>query len=1004
VASRLINRTFKTVHGHGPIEAPELYDLVKRLVGEAWETDPTEALRTAIDQAAKDLSDMGPVRKGASLTWEKSAVGLFNLEQLDLDHVDGKKYDYLVEQTFASDNSLNYGDDLKKDIARNMRLLIAKQLLKRDPETVGQQTQASAEEAAESTFQIEQILIDRDEYLSRLRSHLDTGYQIICIWGEPGTGKTTLAKQLAAQLDGIGPVLTIRMTPTPEAPTVESLLFRQDLTDALIAEGLNPADWNLESRLSEFRDKLAEDPRAKAVILDNVEREELVGQLIPAQPKIPVIITMRVNPQDNIIARTIAREELDDFTESQASEFINRHLSGQNEQEVVFLARALGYRPLALEHAVLFVKESPGDYNVRDLTHDLRLNVTDTLATVTPPEQQERNISRLYEIILASLLEDESAQAVLDAFLAVAGQSGITLRELVYIFMQSDQGGSHDRLHFLAGLRTLARRGLLREKDAMRQDPYQHDGDSPAPVAELSMHALTYRILRDLSGMKPFQIEARYLDFIRTSKRPTPEDGISFDARTQAWALNGFITLAQDGLPDGWLSYFLIDPHTSVVTREPEADTDSREPYTVRYTIEEDGLYKLDYRTGRWSELDIEEMIDFRLATLVYNERGKSYFIPLMPEVPSADESNVPQIQFDREVSPAGDYQHVSISQVPDKYLMTYGVSVRSLCGKISVPMADRSTASCPDCLRIGNSPEWLRGIEIALLDAFRYLSAKHPLYSAELCLTRAWLRRALKRHEESIPDLTYAFDFLSKATEASRYERLFVGLEIAMMANRGVPDELQGWILVVHEHLKTLMADAEPSEPAMLFLRHIRSQSLQQVGLEANALIDLNEIVALVDSGAADRKDMDVDLWKILWEKQEIERRLGRFDERDASLQRFITEAEARDDGGRLLTAGLLMSGICLSVKNPEQARSDLLRAIGIHEALVPKNYEGLCRCLINLAFVANGQGDGGSALQAAERALRLVDEHLPDHAELRDEAQRAINQVKGTLPDGTN
>src|SRR6202000_1170053 len=145
-----------------------------------------------------------------------------------------------------------------------------------------------------------------------------------------------------------------------------------------------------------------------------------------------------------------------------------------------------------------------------------------------------RNIARLYEIILASLSGDEPAQAVLNAFLAAAGQHAVILRELIYIFMQSDQGGSHDRLYFRAGLRTLARRGLLREHYAERPISLEPNAQLSAHKHELSMHTLTYRILRDLSGMKPFRLEAKYFNFIRASTRQPSDDDISFEARTYA--------------------------------------------------------------------------------------------------------------------------------------------------------------------------------------------------------------------------------------------------------------------------------------------------------------------------------------------------------------------------------------------------------------------------------------------------------------------------------------
>ena len=658
--------------------------VVKAVEGEtAWRRSPNQAflrvVRQSIDALDKEMSGRPTrgelVAEGRSKEgpwhytgkWKGSParrIALILYGELDddpeiearLDH-EGRRLPFTYNDDYlpAAHRLANVAGRSVRVRQRPIRVIredLAQALLDMEAKAINDQSQVQvrAEEAVESTSsesEIEQALIDRQEYLTRLRGHLDAGYRIICIWGEPGTGKTTLAKQFAARLDGIKPTLTIRMAPVLEAPTTESLVFRQDLVDALIAEGMEPTNWSLEYALSKLRNKIAEEPQAKAVVIDNVEREELLWQLIPAQPKIPVIVTMHTRPQGS----NIACEELRDFTESQAREFINHHLVEQDEQEAVALASALGYRPLALEHAVLFVKESP-DVSVRSLTRSLTINAADTLTTVTPPEQRERNLSRLYEIILASLIEHEPGQVILDTFLATAGQTGVRLLELVYTFAESSLGGSHDRLYFRAGLRELARRGLLRERDVSRLDPFRTDGDSLAPAVELSMHTLTYRILRDLRGLAPLEIEARYLEFLRTADHGAA-DSLSAHGPIHAWIAQKIMQLVQDGLPDGWLSLLLVDESTWVAIQKPQEDADSREPYAVRYVIQADGYYKLDYHTGQWSELDGQESQELRLAAVVYRERIKPEFATLISGSISTDEQQVPEVRLDREVTPA---------------------------------------------------------------------------------------------------------------------------------------------------------------------------------------------------------------------------------------------------------------------------------------------------------------------------------------------------------------
>jgi tetratricopeptide (TPR) repeat protein len=840
----------------------------------------------------------------------------------------------------------------------------------------------------------EQVLIARDEYLARLRGHIDTGNRIICIWGEPGTGKTMLAKQFAVQIDSHTPALTIRVPPVLEAPTAESLLFRQDLTEALIAEGLEPTNWSLEYALARFRARVGEKPRAKAVVIDNVQGEELIWQLIPPQPNVPVIITMQSRPQ----SQTIACEELHGFTEAQAYEFISCQLPDENKQEAVDLARTLGYRPLALEHAVLFIKESP-DISVRSLTHRLAIQVTDTLAAVTPPEQRERNISRLYELILVSLLEYEPGKVLLDTFLGMAGQNGVDLRESVFAFMQSEYGGSHDRLYFRTGLRELLQRGLLREQDV--SEPLTSARTSP-PVVELSMHPLTYRILHGLRGRAPLEIETRYLDYIRATDLET-SDSASGTGRIRAWAVQQFMNLAQEGLPDGWLSLRAVDDHTWVAVQEPPEGAGSREPYTVRYAIGAEGsLYKLNYHAGQWSELDAEEIRTLRLTVLVFAERGRPEFTLLASESTSTDGPQVPEARLDPEETLQDDYGHSPIDPVSVKYYIRHGIALWVLCGKRFIPTSVRGTVNCPDCKRISGSTERLSEIEVTLRrNFFTLLSVKQPLVAAYLFLIRAKLRRGLERFEEAAQDLVFSYDFLQAVTESSKEgEWRAVGAGIILVAS-SLPDARQDWITEVSEHL---MEGMESTDPDMVFLLHNRSQSLEKLGQIADALADLDQIIALVDAGTIDRKDVDVELEFVFYKKEELERQLGRIDDANATMRRFISEAEKRDDGGRALAAALYLSGMYLRSDDPEQARNDFQRAMNIAQAQEPPNYETAWNCLVQLVSVAEEQNEVTYALHAAERALRLVDEHLPDRTDLREQSLGTISRIKGELPDDTS
>ena len=169
-------------------------------------------------------------------------------------------------------------------------------------------------------------LIERAEYIQPLHACIAAGRRIVCIWGEPGTGKTVLASQFAASLNR-DRIITLR--------AADPKVLQADIIEALIREGLKPTNWSQEYSHAMLRQVLAEQPNSAAVIVDNVDSEDLVWQLLPKNPAIPVILTMRMCTQSPAVANL----ELHDFTESQSCKFIHNHLGRKGSTEVIALAR-----------------------------------------------------------------------------------------------------------------------------------------------------------------------------------------------------------------------------------------------------------------------------------------------------------------------------------------------------------------------------------------------------------------------------------------------------------------------------------------------------------------------------------------------------------------------------------------------------------------------------------------------------------------------------------------
>jgi hypothetical protein len=302
--------------------------------------------------------------------------------------------------------------------------------------------------------------------------------------------------------------------------------------------------------------------------------------------------------------------EIREFTQDQALTLVRHWLGAVGEEEARSLVQLLGARPLALDHALRFLHECP-DVSLQELLRTLARSAVRTLENVTAPAEAHRNLVTLYRTILAPLLDGREIQHLLDTFLAITGGYGASVRELLYFFMQSEAGGSFDRLTFRAGLRTLAHYGLVREERAW-----------------LVMHSLTFDILRELRGSVLYGIEQDYFWFLLSGNvREYTQD--REDGRFWAWLLKSELLAASDLLP-GWKCTMCVDRRTWLALR---AD-DNSGSYLARYDVRPVGIYKLDYRTGERAPVAMDEGRQlYGLVDLVHQAVNAVHFPDGAPEV-----------------------------------------------------------------------------------------------------------------------------------------------------------------------------------------------------------------------------------------------------------------------------------------------------------------------------------------------------------------------------------
>lgn len=468
-------------------------------------------------------------------------------------------------------------------------------------------------------------LIDRREYMDVIQAYIDADQLLVCIWGEPGTGKTVLAEQVVRTLAQNEPVVRLR--------AADPDILRDDIVDLLIAEGMEPTNWSEPYSHSMLRRALESLPRCKAVILDNVDDEELIWRLVPKSPHVPVLITMRNEPQ----TADIKKLELHDFTEQQACIFIDRYLNDLKDKERLALARVLGCRPLALDHAVRFVRYTDS-VTVHDLIVKLATSVAEGLDLLTHPADHTRNLVILYKLILEGVAGEPTTQHVLDSFLAIAGKGGMEDRDLLYFFMQSGLGGASDPIRFNSGLRALAVRGLLREE--------RHQGRRNGDRL-LVMHPLTYDLLRDLRAPVPFEIEYRYLEFLTSDEVEESFTGSISSGIAHAWLRRQLLGIASKlDLPHHWKSFSNIDDRTWIAVCRQDEKVVNRAgeivvpDYIIRYELYPGYVYKLDYRTGERHQLDPLgfEAQQLRRMTLLFHEATKSFFEELQEKLASTND------------------------------------------------------------------------------------------------------------------------------------------------------------------------------------------------------------------------------------------------------------------------------------------------------------------------------------------------------------------------------
>lgn len=440
---------------------PTLAGVVETVESSLWAEDPTRALLVVMRRAVATLPDKTAKGCAEGCTWRQlGRLHYFGSEE----DSSLQSYDDYVAAAKTYSGVPWAERTFRRNITNSIRQKLVDVLLDMEQQAIRAREQALAA-ADQSTTELspsglECPFIPRpslDEHFTALGTIEESGSRwrrpdVICVVGEPGTGKTRYVKEL--------PVASTAVWINAESADVLSV----SLARVLESYDIPASSLDTPGLKREFGKLLERQGSPKLVVIDGIHDPQEIDGFVPHVTQARLIITSRIRPTEDDWSPTL---HVGGMEADEATAMVSSLQPVADDREAATLAACLGNRPIAIEQACAFLNRYPS-FTTADLVGSLAHDTTVTLSPLASRPGAALTVT--YRQILKRLEEEHPTSYQLLRMLAFVPPLYVP-RKLVMIFLArrlpiEEHERRFQELGYLTAVRPLQELCLLEERDS----------------------------------------------------------------------------------------------------------------------------------------------------------------------------------------------------------------------------------------------------------------------------------------------------------------------------------------------------------------------------------------------------------------------------------------------------------------------------------------------------------------------------------------------------------